>query len=74
MEEKKVAAQVVQEVTVNIKVVVNDRTYTLLIPAGVPYEEASVVALEMSTVIRQMQENSKKAAQEAETGGDNGQQ
>lgn len=63
-EATQVPAQVMQDVTVNVRVTVNDHTYVLMIPAGVPFEEAYVVALEMSSVIKKMQEQAKSQAEQ----------
>ncbi len=77
MTEQNVKAHVVQEVSVNIKIKVFhdvdgkkiEREYALLIPSGVPYDEAYGVALEMASVIKNMQQQSKEhAAQHADKG------
>lgn len=59
-----VKADVIQETTVNIKITVNNRTYIYMIPAGVPFDEAYTVGLEMASVVKQMQEQYKKLAEE----------
>lgn len=72
MNDQQVKAHVSQEVTVTIKISVfhdidgkqREHEYAFLIPSGVPYDEAYGVALEMASVIKNMQQQSKELAQQ----------
>jgi hypothetical protein len=56
-----------QRMMIQLEVIKNERTYSLSIPMGAPYEDAHAVAQEFAIAIKDSMEKSKEAAAQTES-------